>query len=33
MMRGEAYFLRTWRGMCNYGQDEAYDEGDKVEKV
>lgn len=33
MLRGEAYFLHTWRGMCNYEQNEEYDEGDKVEKA
>lgn len=32
-MLGEAYFLRTCGGMCNYEEDEEYDEGDKVEKV
>ena len=33
MKQSEVYFLRTWRGMCNYEQDEAYDGGDKVDKA
>lgn len=26
-MQGKAYFLRTWGDMCNYEQNEVYDEG------